>query len=167
MIDFSWYNYNAPRIVKYFCNYAHSWHYIFSLTIVYLTSKISDTMYKKSNIQYNWVKLNQNIIINIDCKKTIKRVKKILPTMHSLSLLAETEIELAVLGIAWMLGEWEESRPVAAEVWSQWVDRYPLTTALIIPSTYVDFSFWTCKEYSKLIKIKLIETRKAIWLTKI
>lgn len=138
-----------------------------SFPLPLLTLQFKYTLYKKSNIQYNWVKLNQNIIINIDCKKTIKRVKKISPTMHSLSLTAETEIELAVLGIAWMLGEWEESRPVAAEVWSQWVDRYPLTTALIIPSTYVDFSFWTCKEYSKLIKIKLIETRKAIWLTKI
>lgn len=133
---------------------------IISFPLPLLTLQVKYTMYKKSNIQYNWVKLNQNIIINIDCKKTIKRVKKILPTMHSLSLPAETEIELAVFGMAWMLGEWEESRPVAAEVWSQWVDRYPLTTALIIPSTYVDFSFWTCKEYSKLIKIKLLRLTK-------
>lgn len=138
---------------------------IISFPLPLLTLQVKYTMNKKSNIQYNWVKLNQNIIILI-VRKLSKGWKKISPTMHSLSLTAETEIELAVLGIAWMLGEWEESRPVAAEVWSQWVDRYPLTTALIIPSTYVDFSFWTCKEYSKLIKIKLLRLAK-LWFTKI
>lgn len=55
----SWYNYNAPKIMKYFCNYAHSW------PLPLLTLQVKYTMYKKSNIQYNWVKLNQNIIILI------------------------------------------------------------------------------------------------------
>ena len=38
-----------------------------------------------------------------------------IPIMHSLAVW-EIVIELAVLGMAWMFGEWEESRPVAAEV---------------------------------------------------
>jgi len=45
------------------------------------------------------------------------------------------------LGMTYMLDWYEDSLPVAAEVWSQCVYNCPSLTHANIPSIYVDFNF--------------------------
>lgn len=71
------YNYNAPKIVKYFCNYAHSWHYTYlfpyhcspyKLNILCTKSPISIILIVRKLYQKGEKNLTHNAFLVFTCR---------------------------------------------------------------------------------------------------